>query len=344
MKLFIHKVLNWEYWPFGVVYFPIFFLLVYYSIKAKTIFFFNAANPKIKNGGFINESKIEIYDLIPQQYFPKTQFIKANTSLEAVLSRLENEQQSFPLILKPDMGLRGNAVKKVTNFEELKAYHTKADFDYLIQDVIPYENEVGIFYVKLPNDAKGRITGIVSKEYLIVEGDGTSTIEQLIKKTPRFALQLKALKKEYKNKLLKVLLEGEKVNLVPYGNHARGAKFVDSSHLISEKLNDVIENISSNISEFYFGRFDIMYNTFEDLENGINFSIVELNGSGSEPTHIYDPKHSIFFAWKELAKHIGYMYKIGKHNHDKGFRFLNYKEGMKEYKEHNACLNKIVSI
>ncbi|OGS70172.1 MAG: D-alanine--D-alanine ligase [Flavobacteria bacterium RIFCSPLOWO2_12_FULL_31_7] len=344
MKLFIHKVLNWEYWPFGVVYFPIFFLWVYYSIKAKTIFFFNAANPKIKNGGFINESKIEIYDLIPQQYFPKTQFIKANTSLEAVLSRLENEQQSFPLILKPDMGLRGNAVKKVTNFEELKAYHTKADFDYLIQDVIPYENEVGIFYVKLPNDAKGRITGIVSKEYLIVEGDGTSTIEQLIKKTPRFALQLKALKKEYKNKLLKVLLEGEKVNLVPYGNHARGAKFVDSSHLISEKLNDVIENISSNISEFYFGRFDIMYNTFEDLENGINFSIVELNGSGSEPTHIYDPKHSIFFAWKELAKHIGYMYKIGKHNHDKGFRFLNYKEGMKEYKEHNACLNKIVSI
>ena len=292
----------------------------------------------------MNESKIEIYDLIPQQYFPKTQFIKANTSLEAVLSRLENEQQSFPLILKPDMGLRGNAVKKVTNFEELKAYHTKADFDYLIQDVIPYENEVGIFYVKLPNDAKGRITGIVSKEYLIVEGDGTSTIEQLIKKTPRFALQLKALKKEYKNKLLKVLLEGEKVNLVPYGNHARGAKFVDSSHLISEKLNDVIENISSNISEFYFGRFDIMYNTFEDLENGINFSIVELNGSGSEPTHIYDPKHSIFFAWKELAKHIGYMYKIGKHNHDKGYKFLNYKEGMNEYKEHNKCLSKIVTI
>jgi hypothetical protein len=344
LKLFIHKVLNWEYWPFGVVYFPIFFLWVYYSIKAKTIFFFNAANPKIKNGGFMNESKIEIYDLIPQQYYPKTQFIKVNTSLEAVLSRLENEQQSFPLILKPDMGLRGNAVKKVTNFEELKAYHAKADFDYLIQDVIPYENEVGIFYVKLPNETKGKITGIVSKEYLIVEGDGTSTIEQLIKKTPRFALQLKALKKEYKNKLLKVLLEGEKVNLVPYGNHARGAKFVDSSHLITEKLNDVIEHISSNISEFYFGRFDIMYNTFEDLENGKNFSIVELNGSGSEPTHIYDPKHSIFFAWKELARHIGYMYKIGKHNHDKGFRFLNYKEGMKEYKEHNACLNKIVSI
>lgn len=87
-----------------------------------------------------------------------------------------------------------------------------------------------------------------------------------------------------------------------------------------------------------------MYNTFEELENGQNFSIVELNGSGSEPTHIYDPKHSILFAWKELAKHIGYMYKIGKYNNDRGYKFLNYKEGMNEYKEHNKCLSKVVTI
>jgi hypothetical protein len=344
LKLFVHKVLNWEYWPFGLVYLPIIFLWIYYAIKAKTIFFFNSANPKIKNGGFMNESKIEIYDLIPQQYYPKTQFIKTNTSLDEVLTVIKSLQLNYPLILKPDMGLRGNGVKKVTNLEELKAYHAKADFNFLIQDLIPFENEVGIFYVKLPNESKGKITGIVSKEYLIVEGDGTSTIEQLIKKTPRFEFQLKSLKKEYKDKLLKVLLKGERLNLVPYGNHARGAKFIDSSDLISEKLNEVIENISTNISEFYFGRFDIMYNTFEELERGENFAIVELNGSGSEPTHIYDPKHSIFFAWKELAKHITYMYKIGQYNNNRGFKFLTNKEGMKEYKAHNACLNKIISI
>lgn len=298
----------------------------------------------MKNGGFMNESKIEIYDLIPQQYYPKTLFVKANTNINTVLSNLEKAQHKFPLILKPDMGLRGNGVKKVANLEELKAYHTKADFDFLIQDVIPFENEVGIFYVKLPNETKGKITGIVSKEYLIVEGDGSSTIEELIKQTPRFELQLKTLQEEYKDKLLKVLLKGEKVNLVPYGNHARGAKFIDSSHLISEKLTNVIENISKEISEFYFGRFDIMFNSFEELENGENFSIVELNGSASEPTHIYDPQHSIFFAWKELARHITYMYKIGKYNNDRGFKFLTNKNGMKQYKAHNECLNKIVSI
>ena len=53
-----------------------------------------------------------------------------------------------------------------------------------------------------------------------------------------------------------------------------------------------------------------MYNTLEELEQGKNFAVVELNGAASEPTHIYDPQHSIFFAWKELTRHIRYMFEI----------------------------------
>jgi hypothetical protein len=44
-----------------------------------------------------------------------------------------------------------------------------------------------------------------------------------------------------------------------------------------------------------------MYNTIEELEQGINFAVVELNGAASGPTHIYDPKHSLFFCWKECV-------------------------------------------
>jgi hypothetical protein len=32
-------------------------------------------------------------------------------------------------------------------------------------------------------------------------------------------------------------------------------------------------------SGFFFGRMDVMYNTFEELENGKNFAVVELNGA-----------------------------------------------------------------
>jgi hypothetical protein len=86
-----------------------------------------------------------------------------------------------------------------------------------------------------------------------------------------------------------------------------------------------------------------MYNTFEELELGKNFAVVELNGAASEPTHIYDPKHSIFFAWKELMRHITFMYEISAANHKNGVPYLTHKVGMTEYKMHLAQSKKILN-
>ena len=297
----------------------------------------------MKNGGFVMDSKIEIYDLIPQKYYPKTKFVKEKIPFDDVISILESSTIKIPFIVKPDIGLRGSAVKKIHMLDELEAYHNKANFDYLVQDLIPYENEVGIFYVRFPHETHGRITGIVAKEFLIVEGDGFSTIEELLKANPRYEFQLKALEKEYGSQLKTILSNGEKRNLVPYGNHARGAKFLDYSHLISPQLTKVINEMCIQIPEFYFGRMDVMYTTWEELEQGENFSIVELNGAASEPTHIYDPKHSLFFAWKELARHITYMYKISVANHQRGFPYLSHKVGMEQYRLHLEQSNKIIN-
>ena len=343
MKLFLHKLFHWEYWPFELVYIPIYFLWAYYALKARTIFFFNACNPTMTNGGFVMDSKMEIYDLIPKHFYPETRFVKEKMPFAEIIILLENTTLTFPLIAKPDIGLRGSAVKKIENLEELKSYHSKANFDYLLQNLIPFENEVGIFYVRFPNEKHGRITGIVAKEFLIVEGDGTSTMEGLLKANPRYEFQLKALEREYGKELKTVLKQGEKKNLVPYGNHARGAKFIDYSHLISPELTQVIDDMCLQIPEFYFGRMDVMYNTWAELEQGKNFSIVELNGAASEPTHIYDPKHSLFFAWKELARHIRYMFRISVANHKRGFPYLSHKDGMKQYRLHLEQSNKIVN-
>jgi len=343
LKLFFHKLIHWEYWPFQIVYIPIYFLWVFYSIKAKSLFFFNASNPTIKNGGFIMESKKAIYNLIPQNYYPKTELIVEGTPLKEILKIIQDSGIKYPFIAKPDVGLRGSAVKKIHNSDELECYNRKANFDYLVQDLIPFENEVGIFYVRYPNEKAGKITGIVAKEFLIIKGDGFSTIEELIKRNPRYELQLKVLKQEYGQKMLDILSKGEKLNLVPYGNHARGAKFIDGSHWINPKLTETFNEMCLQIPGFYFGRLDIMYNTWEELERGENFSIVELNGAASEPTHIYDPRHSLFFAWKELARHITYMYEISVQNHQKGIPYLAHKVGMKEYKLHLEQSKKIIN-
>jgi hypothetical protein len=97
------------------------------------------------------------------------------------------------------------------------------------------------------------------------------------------------------------------------------------------------------IPGFYFGRLDVMYNNWDEFERGENFAVVELNGAASEPTHIYDPTHSLFFAWRELAKHITYMYEISVENHKNGVPYLSHQEGMKEYRLHLQQSKKIVN-
>ncbi len=343
MKLFLHKLFHWEYWPFQLVYVPIYLLWIWYALKSKSLFFFNACNPSIKNGGFFNESKKEIYDLMPLSYYPKTSLIKTPISFEKLLEIKGIQDFQYPFIVKPDIGLRGSAVKKIENENSFFHYWKKAQFDFLIQDFIPFPHEIGVFYVRFPSEKNGKLTGIVSKEFLEIEGNGIDTVRDLILKNPRFAIQLQVLEREFGSQILKILPKGEKQKLVPYGNHARGAKFLDRSHWISPKLTNVIDQICLQIDGFYFGRIDLMYDNLSDLEAGKNFSIVEINGAGSEPTHIYDPRHSIFFAWNELARHITMMYQISAQNHQNGIPFLSFREGVREFKLHNEQNKKITN-
>ncbi|UGU14298.1 D-alanine--D-alanine ligase [Sinomicrobium kalidii] len=343
LKLFVHKLTHWEYWPFQIVYAPISLLWIYYALRARSLFFFNAANPSIRNGGFVMGSKRNIYDLIPEEFYAKTAFIPKDTAFADLEGILEGSGIRYPLIAKPDIGLRGNAVKKIHTPDELHKYNNRAGFDYLIQEFITLPNEIGIFYVRYPGEDKGRITGIVAKELLTVTGDGVSTTRELLNGTPRFQFQLKVLQQEYGSQLDSIPEKGEQLTLVPYGNHARGAKFTDCSHMINEALTEVINDMCTRVKGFYYGRLDLMYNTVEELEKGRNFMLVELNGAMSEPTHIYDPRHSLLFAWKELARHITYMYEISQVNHQtKGIPYLNYKSGIRELYAHHVQNRKIV--
>ena len=329
LRSFLIRLFNWEYWPFNVVYSPIMFYWFWLSLKSRSFFFFSTANPMIENGGFAMESKKLIYDIIPQKYYPKTLLFKLGTDTDLIEEALRMQSLNYPLIAKPDIGGRGVQVKLVHSQVELIDYIKQIKVDFLLQEYIAYKNEVGIFYYRLPGELKGHISGIVGKEFIILKGNGFSTIEQLLIKEPRYLLQLPVLRATECETLKKILPVGELHTLVPYGNHARGAKFIDMSNLITEQLTDAIDQVCMQIPEFYFGRLDVMYNTWDELTRGENFSIIELNGAGSEPTHIYDPSHSIFFAWKEIIRHWKLLYEIGKlNNQHKGTSYMSYRDGV----------------
>ena len=336
LKLIWHKITHWEYWPFWLIYYPMAPVWLYYSIKARSLFFFNAANPGMKNGGMAMISKMDIYNMIPAQFIPKTLYIKKDEAPELALERILDMDISFPFIAKPDIGMKAFGVEKIHNKDEFQKYVHWSPSDFLVQELIPYQKEVGIFYVRKSGEAHGKITGVVSKEFLTITGDGESTMVELIKKNPRSHLQLKVLEQKFGDQLRKVLDEGEEFILVPYGSHTRGAKFVDISHSINNDLVQTIDGICSQIKGFHYGRLDVLYNTYEELCAGKNFSIIEINGAGGEATHIYDPKHSLLWAWREVARHWGMLCEISVLNNQKGHSYLSFRDGRAMLKQNGA--------
>jgi hypothetical protein len=339
---FFIKLFNWEYWPFHMVYGPIYIYFIGLCLRSRSFFFFNTSNPAIKNGGFMMESKKEIYDLIPQDHYPPTLFFKTGTKTESVLQIVCSNNFNYPLVGKPDIGQKGLSVKKLENENELLAYAIDSKVDFLVQEFIPFKNEVGIFYYRYPNAGKGVVSGIVRKEFLSVTGDGSLTVEELLNKDKRYVLQLPVLKKTDADKMQQVLEKGEELLLVPYGNHVRGAKFIDDSHLVDEELVNTIDAVCKKINGFYYGRMDVRFNTWEELRQGKNFSIIELNGAGSEPTHIYDPKHSIFFAWKEIIRHWNILWRISRMNyHPEKRPYMKTSTGLQMFRENSKYLKLI---
>ncbi len=191
----------------------------------------------------------------------------------------------------------------------------------------------GFFITECRDQDRGNISGIVHKEFLKVTGDGKQNIRDLLIDNPRAILQLPQLEKTEKKILDTIPTAGEIITVVPYGNHARGALFLDDSTSINPALITVMDNICSKIPSFYFGRLDIRYESRELLEQGKSFSIIEVNGAGSEPTHIYDPRHSVFFAWKEIIRHWILLFKISRASHRLGNPYLSISEGLQMFRD-----------
>jgi hypothetical protein len=336
VRFFLHKIFNWEYWPQAVVYAPIFPAYLYYTAKARTPFFVVAANPQMENGGYIMESKFKIHQQLPQHLVPKTICISFTEDFEMVKQQLAASLITYPFFCKPDIGGKGRGVAKINDIHQLLKYHTSTQLNYLLQQEITFKNEIGVFYCRLPYKPSGFISGIVGKTNMEITGNGIHTVQQLIESTPRFYYQRNFLFKIYANSLNVILSKGERMILSEVGNHARGSLFTDVSHFNNKKLEAVIDNISKAYNTFYFGRYDIKFNTWEELYEGKNFMLIELNGSGSEPTHIYDPKKSLLQAWKIILQHWKWLYTIAAYHHKNGVAYLTINQGRLLQKQEKA--------
>ncbi|HSN08021.1 MAG TPA: hypothetical protein VLS85_03230 [Hanamia sp.] len=293
-------------------------------LKSRAIWFFSTSNPTLTFGGFEGESKKEMYDLLPEKYFPKTIYINPQQTFEQVLEKFCSGSFSYPFIVKPDVGMEGILFRKIDNEQHLETYHRNMPVQYIIQEFVDYPLEIGVFYYRHPSNNSGTITALFSKQLPLIKGDGISTIKEIVEKEqPEIAEELLKLDKK---ELDRVLNRGEIINLSFIGNRYHGTTFHDLSEHIDNALLELFDTISHG-SRFYYGRYDIKCASIEDLKKGINFSILEFNGAGSIPNHIYTGRHSLIEAYKEIAKHWKVLYQISRYNHKAGLPYWNIMKG-----------------
>lgn len=328
---FFIKLRNWEYWPFGILQFPLFFYFLWLALRSRSLTFFSASNPGIAMGGMFGESKYDVISKIPSGFVPRTKLILLPATRDAVLKTLNLHGFTFPVIFKPELGERGFMVKKITSAADVESYLKKIRINFLVQDFVDLPLEFGVFYQRYPSEPNGKVVSIVTKEMLSVTGDGTSTLQQLVMKKDRAKLQWKKLEEAYRDRLEEVIPGGQSIELVSIGNHAMGTRFLDGNNLINDRLSSSFDQISKQIDGFYFGRFDVRCASLNDLYEG-RVKIMELNGCGAEPAHIYDPDFGLFKAVGVLFRHWKTIFEISRENHKAGVRYLSHREALAFYR------------
>lgn len=324
----IRRWTHWEFWPLNFFYLPVFGYIAWLAIKHRSLTVFTCANPAIEAGGFIGESKAEILDGLAkatenQPYLLRYAFIdnnlEASQKVKTATAFITEHGLNFPVAIKPNVGERGIGAYIIHNETELENHLSETDEDTVIQEFAPGD-EFGVFYYRYPNADKGQIFAITEKRFPFVTGDGVSTLEELILGDDRAVCVTKSYFAFNEENLETVIPNNEQYQLIDIGSHSRGTIFYDGGWVKTEELEERMDEICQRFKGFYYGRFDIRTPSIEDFKQGKNFKIIEANGVTSEATSIYDPKYSVFDAYRILFKQWGVAFEIGEQNYANGVK------------------------
>lgn len=306
------KWTRWEFWPSWFFNIPVLFIALYYGLRSGNLLFFTRANPVIETGGLLGESKINIYAHLPAGTYPTTVFVPAGIRQpDLIRAQLFEANIGWPCIAKPNMGERGFLVRKCANeasLLEFLANHPAVDF--LVQDFVTWEEEYSVMYHRFPDADRGCITSLCAKGFLSVTGDGQRTVRELMMDDPRASFQLDRLGMEQPDLLRSRPSAGQQLLLEPIGNHCRGTTFFNANGRITPALTATFDRISRQSTGLFYGRFDLKCRSLADLENGEHFAIMEYNGVGAEPAHIYHPGRPLWKAYRDMAAHWHILYRL----------------------------------
>lgn len=334
-----------EFWPMWAFYPPVMAYAAWLMLRYRGVLLPTVANPSFPGGGFYGESKAEILALavkhVPEWVAPFVRLQRPDTpeadtvaEFNAARAALADAGLSLPLVAKPDLGCRGAGVKLVRTLSDLQSYIEAfpRGAAFLLQRLVPFEGEAGIFYCRRPGQARGRVISITLKYFPYVIGDGQQTLRELIMADPRAGRLSHLYLRRHTARLNDVPARGEAIRLAFAGSHSRGAIFRNGTHLVTAEMEARFDAIAQSLPEFHFGRFDVRFERFADVQSGRGFTIVEANGAGAESTHIWDRRTTLLQAWRDLMRQYRWLFEIGAANRARGFKPMSWAAFVQDYR------------
>ncbi|EHH68508.1 ATP-grasp domain-containing protein [Gluconobacter morbifer] len=315
-----------EFWPGSIFYTPIVLYWIAMGLKYRDLSIATAANPRIETGGLCGESKSSILDMAGPVaravIAPYVVFHSGRGAMQRALEGMKREGLFFPVVVKPDIGCNGTGVKLVQNEQHLETILTQFpdNVNLMAQELIDLPFEAGLFYIRHPDEPHGRITSITYKETPLLTGDGVSTVEELIMQDPRMGQVPQIYLPRLAGREKTVLAKGEEMQLVFAGNHCKGSVFRDGRADTTPELTARLDAIMKDVPDFHFGRVDVKAASIEALRRGEDFRIIEINGVGSEATHIWDRRTTLWEAYRAQFSHYRQTFLIGAANKSRGWK------------------------
>lgn len=286
-----------------------------------------AANPHLTAGGLVGEGKLEYFRGMGPLARSLTAthcavFNDGTADAASLRQAMARAGLAFPVVAKPDLGLCGYGVRLLHDMAALQAYlgAFPRGETVVLQRYLPQEAEAGIFYARDPVTGEGRVIGLALRYFPRVTGDGRSTVAQLVARDVRARRIARSPRHQCSVPPDSVPAAGQQVRLATIGSTRVGGLYRDGAALITPALVRAVDAVARDMPDFRFGRFDVRCDSLRALSEGHGFTIMEINGAGSEAIEAWDPGTGVLQGLRMVFAKQRLLFAIGAAQRKAGVR------------------------
>ena len=305
--------------PKPLLVIPMVIQWLWLAMRYRSLSLPSAADPSISVGGLAGESKKEYFDQVDpalRRWLAQTTAVAIGPAARTqAREAIERTGLRFPLIAKPDIGWCGFGVRRIDDIAALDAYMSAypPDETVLLQEYLDLPGEAGLFYVRWPDQRRGRLVSLTVRQPPHVVGDGVSTRRALVLRAKRLQDRI-----SFYDDLDRVPRAGEIATLSTVWSHRMGGLYKNVSSAITPALDETLDAIASSMPNMHVARFDVRFASLSALAAG-DFTIIEINGAGSEAIEFFDPDVPFLAAYRGILAKQAMVFAIAAQNRRAGF-------------------------